>query len=103
MKTVFLSAVLFCVSIGLQTLLKNTEHVKCGCDCRLDGRARGPWLMGTASLRPTFAFNPPPRLYMEPIISFLPLILPKDHFTLYKRRFSSQTELELFFSAVVFI
>ena len=53
-------------------------------------------LTGTASLRPTFAFNPPPSLYMEPIISFLPLILPKDHFILYKRRFSSQTELELF-------
>ena len=74
------------MSIGLQTLLKNTKHVKCGCDFHLDGRTRGPQPLGTVSPHPVFVFNPLLSLYMEPI-SFLPLILPKDHFTLYKKIF----------------
>ena len=41
---------------------------------------------------PKFAFSPL-SLYMEPI-SFLPLVLPKDHFILYKKNFHHRRRLE---------
>ena len=83
----------------LQTLLKNTKHVKCGCDFDLDGRTRGPWPLGTVNPHPKFAFSPL-SLYMEPI-SFLPLVLPKDHFILYKKNFITDYDLNHLFTAVV--
>lgn len=52
----FLSAVLFCVSIGLQTLLKNTKHLVPGCDASAvpwGGEIGGGWgPVAAAELQP---------------------------------------------------
>lgn len=77
------------MSIGLQTLLKNTKHVQCECDCHLGGRTEGPLLMGTPSPRPTCFL---PQVYMGPV-SFLPLNPPQASFCFIQKRFLSQTEL----------